>query len=222
METTSDAPRGFLVVVKQKLEEVIKQISLVEDALSQNQETHTAKSLNTCFETIAKLYGYVEKIQEYVDELDPINDEQGAVRKAMTDLTENCIDRLLEANELVNEKKKGLAAFKKTLGNTAFKNEEYTRALFLYSEAICIEPLNPTFFTNRALCSFKLDKHEAALADAQQAVDLDVDMLKAYIIVIKCQIKLSRVIDMGKTIRSVPAGHIHIHPHSLTFELYPF
>ena len=221
METTNDTSQGhFLGIIQQKLGEVANQITLVETTLSQNQEAHTAKSLNTCFDAIAKLYGFVEKIQEYVDELDPSNDDQRIVRKAMTDLTEKYIDRLLEANELVDEKKKGLAELKKTLGNTAFKQGEFTRALFLYSEAICIEPLNPTFFTNRALAQLKLDKNEAALADAQQSVLLDVDMLKAYIIVIKCQIKLSRVVDMEKTINSVPIGrsypfsHLHPHPRS--------
>ena len=204
-----------MTIVQNKLGEVANQITTVEDTLSQSPEGHTAKSLNSCFDTIAKLYGFVEKIQEYVDGMNPTDDDQRAVRKAMTDLTENYIDRLLEANELVDEKKKGLAELKKTLGNTAFKSGEFTRALFLYSEAICIEPLNPQFFTNRALTQMKLNKDEAALADAQQAVELDVDMLKAYIIVIKCQIKLSRVMDMEKTINSVPIGDTFSQPFSL-------
>ena len=52
-----------------------------------------------------------------------------------------------------------------------------------------------------------MNKWEEALLDAKYAVELDADMLKAYIIVIKCQIKLLRVADMEKTVASVPIAH---------------
>jgi DnaJ family protein C protein 7 len=66
---------------------------------------------------------------------------------------------------------------------------------------------NPLYFTNRALCLQKLDKWDEALMDARYAVELDVDLLKAYIIVIKCQVKLMQISEVESTINSVPLAH---------------
>lgn len=48
-------------------------------------------------------------------------------------------------------------------GNSAYKNREYAKALNLYSKAIQADPHDPSFYSNRALCYFNLQKYEESL-----------------------------------------------------------
>ena len=200
-------------VILSKLEGINDELVTIEDFFNSEDdesiEKLTAKELRECDDRIAKLYGFVEKITEYVDlvELAPNNEHQRQQRRTLTESTELYINRLLVLNGQCEEKKKMLAESKKTLGNEAFKNGQHTRALSYYNDAINTDPTNPLYFTNRALCLQKLDRWDEALMDAKYAVELDVDLLKAYIIVIKCQIKLMQISELESTISSVPLAH---------------
>ena len=176
-------------------------------SLSFDECSLTNADLCECFDKVAKLYGYLGKVQDWINEVEAVGDEQLSLSSELTVLVESYCERLIELNEMVDEKKTELADLKKIQGNEAFKNEEYLQALGLYSETIDIDSTNPVYFTNRALCYQKMNKWEEALSDAQNAVELDGNMLKAYIIVIKCQIKLTHIKDLKDTILSIPTVH---------------
>lgn len=46
----------------------------------------------------------------------------------------------------------------KEQGNQAYKNQDYSKALTFYSKAIEIDQQDPSYFTNRALCYYNLDR----------------------------------------------------------------
>lgn len=56
--------------------------------------------------------------------------------------------------------------------NLAFVDEDYTRALSLYTTLVEAEPSNPDFYLKRAAAHSKLGSHSAALTDAQAAIML--------------------------------------------------
>ena len=109
---------------------------------TEQDEKISGKELREVDDRIAKLYGFVEKITEYVDlvELAPNNELQRKQRRTLTESTESYVNRLLALNSLCEDKKKTLAEKKKTLGNDAFKNGQHTRALAYYNEAINTDP----------------------------------------------------------------------------------
>lgn len=68
----------------------------------------------------------------------------------------------------------------KTEGNQLMKNDQYADALRLYSRAIALDPTNAVYFCNRAAAHFKLNDHEAAVADCTAALALQPDYSKAH------------------------------------------
>jgi tetratricopeptide (TPR) repeat protein len=43
-------------------------------------------------------------------------------------------------------------------GNQAYKKQDYSKAITFYSKAIEIDQLDPSYFTNRALCYYNINK----------------------------------------------------------------
>ena len=82
--------------------------------------------------------------------------------------------------ELVYNENTGM--FWKQKGNEAFKVKNYQLALEHYSKAIELNSSESVFFSNRARCFKNLNRYEQALKDAQEAVELDVDNIKAHLV----------------------------------------
>jgi len=74
---------------------------------------------------------------------------------------------------------------KKEEGNTAFKAGQLEQAYYLYSEALCIDPLNRStnskLYFNRATVSAKQKKLAQCIADCTKAIELDANYTKAYL-----------------------------------------
>ncbi|KAF8521602.1 hypothetical protein BU17DRAFT_75424 [Hysterangium stoloniferum] len=60
----------------------------------------------------------------------------------------------------------------KEQGNEAFKAKRYSEAIHLYTQAVDMNPTEPTYFTNRAACNMALKLFRAALTDCQNAAAL--------------------------------------------------
>lgn len=54
------------------------------------------------------------------------------------------------------------------------------KAVFYYTEAIKLHPIDEIFFSNRAAAYINLDKFEEALSDANRALQINQRFLKAY------------------------------------------
>lgn len=68
----------------------------------------------------------------------------------------------------------------KQQGNTAFTNEDFLRAIDLYSQAIELNPTNPIYYSNRAAAFYSLNEFEDSLKDANKAIELDDKYLKVH------------------------------------------
>ncbi|KAK6197914.1 uncharacterized protein RJT21DRAFT_53312 [Scheffersomyces amazonensis] len=71
----------------------------------------------------------------------------------------------------------------KAEGNKAFAKKEYLKAAKLYRDAINLDTLNATLYSNRAQCFIKLEDYERALKDTIHGINLDPDhklLIKLY------------------------------------------
>uniref|UniRef100_A0A7E4VQ37 protein-serine/threonine phosphatase n=1 Tax=Panagrellus redivivus TaxID=6233 RepID=A0A7E4VQ37_PANRE len=72
------------------------------------------------------------------------------------------------------------AAKIKEVANGFFKDEKYDVAIDLYTKAIDLDPMQPTYYGNRSIASLRKELFGSALADADQAIKLDPAYIKAY------------------------------------------
>lgn len=73
-----------------------------------------------------------------------------------------------------------LAVEKKDTGNQHFKNQDYEKAIELYSEAIELNPSEPTFYTNRSIAYFRTEAYGYALEDANKSIKLNPNFFKGH------------------------------------------
>lgn len=74
----------------------------------------------------------------------------------------------------------GAAAALKEQGNEQFKSGNYLKAAALYTQAIKLDPVNPTLYSNRAAAFLHLVKLNKALADAETTIKLKPQWEKGY------------------------------------------
>ena len=65
-------------------------------------------------------------------------------------------------------------------GNRAFGEARLHDAMEAYTAAVALQPSSSTLYSNRARCLFQLGDFEAALQDAQRAVEEDLTNIKAH------------------------------------------
>ena len=78
------------------------------------------------------------------------------------------------------ELNKKAALAKKDEGNVFFSNQEYEKAIELYTEAIKLKSDEAVFFSNRSICYFKTEAYGFAVEDASKAIELDTTFHKGY------------------------------------------
>lgn len=66
----------------------------------------------------------------------------------------------------------------KSVGNSAYGNKEYNRAIDLYGKAILCKP-DPIYYSNRAACHNALGDWQKVVEDTTAALNLDSDYVKA-------------------------------------------
>lgn len=69
--------------------------------------------------------------------------------------------------------------FKKR-GNDCVKQQQFQKAIHYYTEAIRLNPKEPVYYTNRALCYLKQSKFTECIDDCSTAIGLDCKAVKAY------------------------------------------
>ncbi|RPB15030.1 hypothetical protein P167DRAFT_519300 [Morchella conica CCBAS932] len=75
---------------------------------------------------------------------------------------------------------KAAAEALKTQGNAAMSKKDYKAAIDLYTQALALNPLNPIYLSNRAAAYSSSGNYDAAIEDAQVAVDTDPKYTKAW------------------------------------------
>ncbi|PPQ76436.1 hypothetical protein CVT24_013314 [Panaeolus cyanescens] len=93
----------------------------------------------------------------------------------------------------------------KEQGNNAFKAKKYTEAVELYTKAIEMNPLEPSYLTNRAASYMALKRFRPAMEDCQVAASLQAEApsAKTLLRLAKCQHALGSSTPALSTIRII-------------------
>lgn len=67
----------------------------------------------------------------------------------------------------------------KDQGNQAYKAQNYQDAITYYTRAIQVQE-DPSFYSNRALCYFNMDRFEECVRDCDRAIRINPSCSKAY------------------------------------------
>lgn len=68
----------------------------------------------------------------------------------------------------------------KKKANDEFKSANYMEAIFLYTQAIELNPTNAIYYSNRSISYIKVENNGLALIDANKAIELDPKYVKGY------------------------------------------
>lgn len=69
----------------------------------------------------------------------------------------------------------------KTQGNEFFKKEKYVEAIECYTKAVDLNPMDPSYFANRAACYLGLKKYQKCIQDCDETLNLDPKFTKAWL-----------------------------------------
>jgi small glutamine-rich tetratricopeptide repeat-containing protein alpha len=65
-------------------------------------------------------------------------------------------------------------------GNAQMSSKNYDAAIESYGKAVALDPNNPVYYSNRAAAYSSKGDHLAAIGDAEQAITVDPNFVKAY------------------------------------------
>lgn len=80
----------------------------------------------------------------------------------------------------VSDADKAKAEASKVKGNSLMSAKSYDQAIQAYTEAIAIDGTNPVYYSNRAAAHASKGDHDAAVEDAEKAIEVDSKFVKAY------------------------------------------
>jgi len=86
----------------------------------------------------------------------------------------------------------------KSLGNSSFKEGNFTNAIKHYGNAIKMYPNDPSFYLNRGMAYSKQSNWVATLNDCDFALKLDPKYIKALLLKGKAKIQLGKDDDHRK------------------------
>lgn len=86
----------------------------------------------------------------------------------------------IEGDDIITKKMKDEADKVKEIGNDYFKKGDYEKSIKYYSEAIEIDNKSPALYANRAFAYLKTEAYGLAAQDANAAIALDPNYVKAY------------------------------------------
>ena len=144
-------------------------------------------------EDIQKFEVKVDKVYKMLEELTCDDDTKVKEAEAKIDkfLAENKAEeakRFVKINNdrtVINKDKKEDEASKaneyKELGNEAFRQGQYGKAVEIYTSALMVKDDNPILYTNRAQALLEVGRYLDASHDCRKAIRLKPDLIKGYI-----------------------------------------
>ena len=111
----------------------------------------------------------------------------------------------------------------KELGNQAYKNKDYSQAINYYTKAIQLNPQDPNFYSNRALCYFNMEKFIDCVADCDRATKLNPTFVKAYkkkASALAHQLKFSEAVQVMKDAVNCERNNLALKNELEEFETY--
>lgn len=77
-------------------------------------------------------------------------------------------------------RKKEAGSIERAKGNEFYKAGETERAIECYTNALKAYTADAASYANRALCKLKLRQYQGVIQDANKAIEIDQDYIKAY------------------------------------------
>lgn len=68
----------------------------------------------------------------------------------------------------------------KQAGNAQMSGKDYDAAIESYNKAAALDPSNPVYYSNRAAAYSSKGDHLSAIGDAEKAISVDPNFVKAY------------------------------------------
>lgn len=84
------------------------------------------------------------------------------------------------ATPTVTAEDKALAEKYKAEGNAYMSSKQYDSAIGSYTRAINLDPTNAVYYSNRAAAYSSKNTHADAIVDAEKAIEVDPNFIKAY------------------------------------------
>jgi len=190
-----------LAEVLEEVRELSGQIAQLDIMVTTNP---TVKTVHEVKSQIANIFGVLEDLQYEMDALVIMDNDGKMQRRQAIEDVEDMFTSIADLSDRCLEVIRVKADEERTLGNAHFKKLDYLSAINHYTEAIAIEPKNATLYTNRALAHQKLEKYDMAIEDAKTSLSLDVNYLKAYVIMIKSQLAAGMIASASETVGDVP------------------
>ena len=104
----------------------------------------------------------------------------------------NCLGGKNKGQKHANDSRNAAEAEKlKVSGNELFAKGEFREASVLYQKAIRVYPINSIFYSNSAICYYKLKEFGPAYSNAKIAWDIDKGNIKALVFCIKSSASLA-------------------------------
>lgn len=110
------------------------------------------------------------------------------------------------------EPKKAPAEIEKEKGNEAYKKKDFETALLHYNKATELEPMNMTFYTNRAAVYFEQQRWEDCLKECEKAIEIGRENKADYKLIAKAYARMANVKTQVKDYE----GAIKFFNHSLS------
>jgi DnaJ homolog subfamily C member 7 len=177
------------------------QIVQLETIVNSNPTIQTVHDVK---DQVASIFGVLEDLQFEIDSLVALDLQSKIQRRNVTANVEEMFTKIADLSDKCLEVLRVKADEERVLGNTCFKKQEYLMSVGHYSNAISIDKRNATLYTNRALAHQKMESYDRAISDAKCAVAIDVNYLKAYVILIKSQLIANMLVSAAETLGDIP------------------
>jgi DnaJ homolog subfamily C member 7 len=187
--------------VIEEAKDIGEQITQLEIIVASNPTIQTVHDVK---DQVASIFGVLEDLQYEIDSLLIVDASQKILRRRVIQEVEGMFTQIADLSDKCLEVLRVKADEERIKGNTSFKKQEFETAIRHYSMAIAIEPQNATLYTNRALAYQKVIQYDRCIGDAKTAVRIDANYLKAYIILIKCQLAADMLVSASETIGDIP------------------
>lgn len=90
------------------------------------------------------------------------------------------LQQIVSTKKEISDAERTFAEQSKAEGNEYMREEKYPEALACYTKSIETDPTNAIYFCNRAAALSKLNKHDEAINDCNDALKIDASYSKAY------------------------------------------
>ncbi|KAF8632546.1 hypothetical protein AX15_001761 [Amanita polypyramis BW_CC] len=141
-------------------------------------KTDDKESLEVAIQCIGEAFGVNPSDREQVQQLSI----KPTTLQSLFDVYLKTRDKMAQASTSAapTSEDKERADKLKQEGNNLMSQKKYDEAIEAYNKSIALNPSNPIYYSNRAAAHSSKNDHLAAVGDAEKAISIDPNFIKAY------------------------------------------